>query len=197
MTQPAAIVMTVGGRSMPLERGAALDASRLGIGPAHVIVGRVDPHPRDASQLVLINLSDRSWSVSAPDGEQRAIKPQQSVRVEAGRQIDFGGVIGVLSASGGDFVPIEKDTIEKLARKLHRAASEGVLDQKEFDRLHAGFYAVDEQGVPWTVGLKTREWNRVDSGRWVPAAPPSGDLVIERSAFDQLAGLEQRLARAK
>lgn len=98
-TSPPLFWLCIGQRHIPLGRDTALTGDDLSGGPPDTVVARVNPNPQDGEVLGLQNVSNRPWSATTPDGQQRTIDPQKTVRLADGTRIDFGGGTGQITAT--------------------------------------------------------------------------------------------------
>jgi hypothetical protein len=194
MTTPG-FNLTVGTHRIPLTQGTLVTSNVApALGGGGMAIAQVNVNPKSPDVLGLKNVGKRPWPVRYPDGRSSTIEPESSVRLIEGLQIDFGGATGVIgrAAPTTPREPIDRATVERLARKLFRGAKEGLLDQKAFDELHRKFYVRDKQGYGWTVGLQSRNWLRYDSSGWI-AGPPPDSITIDPATLEELKALESRL----
>ena len=63
--------------------------------------------------------------------------------------------------------------MESLGRALVAARDDAQLTSQEADFLHARFLAYDADGNPWSVDLRSFQWNKRFGGRWTPGIPPA------------------------
>lgn len=196
--------------AVPLSIGATVSTDDLpGLTPPGAIIAQVNAHPKQPGVLGLENLSNKAWSAKT-DGGERTIAPQQSIKLAHGTLIDFGGAMAGISSvqppqmhHGADCAPpsapqppsgfkaVPREEIERLSRTLARAASEAMVTQQQFDKLHGDFYAEDGVGGVWTFGLKSRRWHRGDGQKWEPAVPPE-ELWMLPETVNQVMALKRR-----
>lgn len=83
-------------RKLPLDIGSTLTARDLpGLSiPGSAPVAQVIRNPSAPEILGLQNLTDRSWTIINPQGQQKQVEPGRSVQLAARTQVDFGGIRG-------------------------------------------------------------------------------------------------------
>lgn len=80
-------------------------------------------------------------------------------------------------------IAITSRRMEEFAGALLAAKEQRSLPPERFQQLHAAFVGVDAAGVRWTVGLKTRIWNRLADDHWVSDQAPSELFLDSETVF--------------
>lgn len=94
---PKQFSLQVKRRAIALSIGTDLQPQDLpGLEPSagSRVVAQVTQNPQDPSILGLQNCTNRSWTATLPNGQQREIKPGRNLKLSAGTQIDFGPIKG-------------------------------------------------------------------------------------------------------
>ncbi len=126
---------------------------------------------------LIIILSARQNKKAAVESEQKSAnpeaqtKPRNQNKTKAEPEHKFKPEAAPAS-SPADSGEISQKQLIKYAEILSKCKKDGLLNEEEYKALHKALQALDESGKKWTVNLKTKEWFKLENGKWVRSEAP-------------------------